>query len=58
MWMVLEKAMELFYEEHGDDAPTPEVAELVEGGYIAKAMAAKAPVSTPVGQQLIKLEGS
>jgi len=50
--------MELFYEEHGDDAPTPEVAELVEGGYIAKAMAAKAPVSTPVGQQLIKLEGS
>jgi len=34
---VLEKAMELFYEEHGDGAPVPEVAELVEGGYITRA---------------------
>ena len=34
---VYEKAVELFMEDHGDDAPIPEFSELVEGGYITRA---------------------
>jgi cell division protein FtsB len=34
---VYEKAVELFMQDHGDDAPIPEFSELVEGGYITRA---------------------
>jgi len=34
---VLDKAIELYMLDHGDGAPVPEVAELVEGGYITRA---------------------
>jgi DNA repair exonuclease SbcCD ATPase subunit len=34
---VYEKALELFYQDYGDDAPTPEWDELMEGGYITRA---------------------
>jgi uncharacterized protein (DUF3084 family) len=35
--VVIEKAIELWVQDHGDGSILPEVSELVEGGYIAKA---------------------